>query len=177
MRAKRLVRIFRRFEDSESRGYVLDIGPRFFLFLLVSDRIWFDGFECFRIEDLKKVEAAPYAAFAEAALKKRRQAKPRRPAVRLGRSEELLTSAGRTFPLVSIHCEVVDRNVCWIGCVLSVQGGRVRLRLITPAAEWESKPTFYRLSQITRISFGGDYERALQLVGGPPPRAVRRTGR
>jgi hypothetical protein len=45
--ARTFVRFSRRFEQSAIRGYVLDVGPRFFLFALVSDRIWFDGFECF----------------------------------------------------------------------------------------------------------------------------------
>lgn len=37
---------------------------------------------------------------------------------------------------------------------------------MTPDALWEEKPEIYRLSQITRVSFGGDYETALHLVGG-----------
>jgi hypothetical protein len=43
------------------RGYVLDIGPKFFLLALLSDRIWFDAFECFRINDVKDVGVDPYA--------------------------------------------------------------------------------------------------------------------
>ena len=51
------VRISRRFESSPIRGYVIEVGPTFFLLALVSDRLWFDGFECFRIADLKMVES------------------------------------------------------------------------------------------------------------------------
>ena len=54
LRGHDLVRFYRRFEDSSVRGYVLDIGPKFFLLALVSDRVWFDGFECFRISDVRK---------------------------------------------------------------------------------------------------------------------------
>lgn len=175
MRARRLMRISRRFKSSKIRGYVLDIGPRFFLLALVSDRIWFDGFECFRIEDVKSLVQDPHASFIEAALEKRRERRPRKPAVRLRRTEELLTSAGRAFPLVAIHCEEADRGVCWIGRVLGVKGARVSLLEISPGAEWWREPTAYRLSEITRVSFGGDYERALHLVGGKPPRLPQMT--
>jgi hypothetical protein len=44
----------------------------------------------------------------------------------------------------------------------------VSLLEITPSAEWEPRPTQYRLSEITRVNFGGDYEGALYMVGGEP---------
>jgi len=69
MRHREFIRFSRRFESSEIRGYVVDVGPLFFLLALVSDRIWFDGFECFRITDIRDVGPDPYARFAEAALK------------------------------------------------------------------------------------------------------------
>jgi hypothetical protein len=70
MRSRKFIRFSRRFESSKIRGYVLDIGPQFFLLALVSDRIWFDGFECFRINDVKDLRPDPHALFAEAAVKK-----------------------------------------------------------------------------------------------------------
>jgi hypothetical protein len=77
-RARRFLRFSSRFEDSPVSGYVLDVGPRFFLLALVSDRIWFDGFECFRVRDVRDVRTDPYARFAEAALKRRRERVPRK---------------------------------------------------------------------------------------------------
>ena len=59
MRYRQLVRFERRFEAGFVRGYVLDVGPRFFLLSLVSDRVRFDGFECFRISRCKEHEARP----------------------------------------------------------------------------------------------------------------------
>jgi hypothetical protein len=41
---------------------------------------------------------------------------------------------------------------------------------INPDATWDDTPSEYRLSEITRVNFGGDYEDALYLVGGSPPR-------
>ena len=179
MRKRQFVRFDRRFEDSAVRGYVLDVGPKFFLLALVSDRIWFDGFECFRVGDVRGLRPDPHARFAESALRKRRDPLPPKPRVNVRSIEELLVSAGRLFPLVTVHREAVGPEICWIGRILGVERSRVSLLEITPDATWEEKPESFRLSEITRVNFGGDYETALQLVGGDPAQAiqtVQRTG-
>lgn len=168
MRHGQFVRFHRRFEKSTIHGYVLDIGPHFFLLALVSDRLRFDGFECFRIRDVKNLKQDPYAAFVEVALKKRGQRKPKKPRVSLASIDKLLLSASQSYPLVTIHREQVDPDVCWIGRVSDVTNGYVTLREIGPGAKWESGTTKYRLSEITRVNFGADYEDALYLVGGEP---------
>src|ERR1035438_2675539 len=170
MRDQRLVRFSRRFESSTIGGYVMDVGPRFFLFAQVSDRIRFDGFECSRCSDVKELRPDPHVSFVETALLKRAERKPKKPRVSVGGIEELILSAGRAFPLVTIHREQVAPGVCWIGRVLGVDSGRVSLLAIDPDAKWEEAPTEYRVVEITRVSFGGDYENALHLVGGAPVR-------
>jgi hypothetical protein len=164
------IRFRRRFEKSDIRGYVLDIGPKFFLLALVSDRIHFDGFELFRINDVHNLRPDPYADFAEAALNKRRERIPRKPKINVQDIEKILLSAGRAFPLVTIHREKVDPRVCWIGRIFGVQKKVVSILEINPHASWDAEPTLYRLSEITRVNFGGDYENALYMVGGEPPR-------
>ncbi len=166
IRKHRLIRFSRRFEVSSVHGYVLDIGPRFFLLALVSDRIWFDGFECFRLNDVSNVSPDPYATFTEAALRRRAERIPRKPRVSVASIEELLLSANRVFPLVTVHREQKNPEVCSIGRVIGVDRGRVSLLEINPDATWEKKPADYRLSEITRVNFGGDYEDALAIVGG-----------
>jgi hypothetical protein len=168
MRERTFVRLSRRFENSAVRGYVLAVGPQFFLLALVSDRIWFDGFECFRISDIRHIRPDQYATFAEAALKKRAERIPKKIRVGVDSVEQLLLTATRAFPLVTIHREKVDPDVCWIGRVLGVDRGYVSLLEITPQATWEKMPTKYRISEITRVNFGGDYEDALHLVAGNP---------
>jgi hypothetical protein len=174
LRARQFVRFSQRFENYPIRGYVLDIGPRFFLMALVSDRLWFDGFECFRLSDVSGVMADPYARFAEAALRKRRERVPKKPRVSVASIEELVLSAGRVFPFVTIHREKVDPSVCWIGRILGVEQGRVSLLEISPDATWEDKPSTYQLKEITRVNFGGDYENALNLVAKDPGQRTRK---
>jgi hypothetical protein len=79
-----------------------------------------------------------------------------------------LLSAGRAFPLVTIHREQVDPDVCWIGRVQGLDRGRVSLLEIGPDAQWDDFPEEYRVKEITRVNFGGEYEGALHLVGGDP---------
>jgi hypothetical protein len=80
----------------------------------------------------------------------------------------MVLSAGRAFPLVAVHREEVDSSVCWIGRVLKVRGGRLSLREVDPAAKWRDRTTEFRLAEVTRLNFGGDYESALHLVAGEP---------
>jgi hypothetical protein len=52
--------------------------------------------------------------------------------------------------------------------VQGVDRGRLSLLEIGPDAKWEDSPKEYRVAEITRVNFGGDYEDALHLVGGNP---------
>ena len=168
MRIGHFIRFKRRFEVGHVRGYVLDVGPEFFLLSLVSDRVRFDGFECFRISDVRNLMPDPYCAFAEAALKKRGERKPKKPAVSVATIGAILVSATRVFPLVTIHRERVEPDICHIGRVRSVRDGRVSLLEIGPDAKWDATASEYQIREITRINFGGDYEDALHVVGGKP---------
>jgi hypothetical protein len=167
LRDKTLVKFTRPFEDGSVNGYILAIGPRWFLLALVGDGIRFNGFQCFRLSDVRELQVPhAYAAFAEAALKKRGERLPKKPRVSVAGIEELLLSANRAFPLVTIHREKVDPDICEIGRVVQVKDGRVSLLEINPDATWDAEPKQYRLRDITRVDFGGEYEEALQLVGG-----------
>jgi hypothetical protein len=169
MRNRQFVRFTRRFEQGSVRGYVLDVGPRFFLLASQGDEIRFDGFSCFRLGDVNGLRPDPYAAFAEAALKRLRVPMPKKPKVSVVSIGELLLSASKAFPLLTIHRETVDPDVCWIGKIKEVQRGQVSLLEIGPDAKWDREPTAYRMNEITSVEFGGEYERALHLVGGNPP--------
>jgi hypothetical protein len=171
--AGRLVRFKRRFESSEIHGYVEDVGPEYFLLSLISDRIRFDGFVCFRISDVSDIRPDPYTEFVEAALDKRAELRPAKPAVNLETLTGLLLTAGDAFPLVTIHHEITHPDICHIGKVLQVNRGSVWLLEISPNATWDSEPYRHTLRDITQINFGGDYEDALQRVGGDSAPDVR----
>jgi|HubBroStandDraft_2_1064218.scaffolds.fasta_scaffold115348_1 hypothetical protein len=167
LRKRLLVRFASVLDRGTVNGYVLDVGPQFFLIALVSDGIRSNGFQCYRLSDIRKLRVPDkYAGFHEAVLKKRGIRFPRKPPVIVSSLAELLVTANRAFPLITIHREKVDGNACWIGRVVDVSRGRVTLLEIGPDASWDDDLETYRLSEITRVDFGGDYENALQLIGG-----------
>jgi hypothetical protein len=163
------VQFERPFEPGTFEGYVLDIGPQFFLLAVVREDMRFNGFACLRIADVRRLQApAKYAEFAEAALRKRGQYLAEKPNVDLSNVANLLRSANIGFPLITIHRERVDPDVCHIGRVSGIDRGTVSLLEIGPDAVWDRELCSYRLREITRVDFGGGYEEALDLVGGPP---------
>jgi hypothetical protein len=167
LRKKLLVRFASVLERGTVNGYVLDVGPQFFLIALISDGIRPNGFQCYRLSDVRKLQVPDkYARFHEAVLKKRGMRFQKKPRVDVSSLAKLLLTANRAFPLVTIHREKADAGACWIGRVVEVRRGRVTLLEIDPGAIWDDRLETYRLSEITRVDFGGDYENALQLIGG-----------
>lgn len=172
--AGHLVRLHARSQSVHTCGYVRTVGAEFALTSVVSDGIWFDGFNCLRIDDIEAVELDPHAAFYEAVLKARADIPPASPAIDLDSVESLLTSASALLPLVTIHTGGDDIDVCYIGRVLSIEGGIVWMLEIDADAIWDADPTPHRLIDITRVDFSGDYEDALHLVGDAPSEPVER---
>ena len=164
-----VVKFERPFEPGTFEGYVLDVGPQFFLLAVVREDMRFNGFTCLRIADVRRLQVpAKYAAFAEAALRKRGEYLAEKPNIDLSNSCNLLRSADVLFPLITIHRERVDSDVCHIGRVSGINNNTVSLLEIGPDAAWDKELCSYSLREITRVDFGGGYEEALHLVGGHP---------
>jgi len=168
LREQKLIRLYRPFEQTYVRGYILGVDSEFFLLGLVSDRLWLDGFECFRTDEVDELVDDPYAEFTQAALAARGEGRPEL-TLRLTNIAALLLSAAERFPLVTIHKERDRPDACYVGKVISVEGGIVWMLEIGPDAKWDAAPTAHKLGEITRVNFGGDYEDALALIGGSPP--------
>jgi len=166
-----MVRFERRFDPHSTTGYVVGVGAHLFLLVHIDDSIRFDGFQVHRHRDVRKLRAEPNASFLEAALKRRRAVRPAKPRLRLHDIRQLIRAAGRHFPLLAIHREQVDPDVCQIGAVMDVGERRVTLREIRPDGTWRSELDHYALREITRVDFGGSYEDALHVVGGRAPPA------
>lgn len=163
-----LVEFTRPVEDESVVGYVLATGPRFFLLALVEDNARFNGFQCLRLQDVRNLQVpAKHARFTEAALKLRGERRPRTPDVSVSTVQDLLKTASQAFPLITIHREMMAPDICHIGYVVAVSNSEVSLLEIGPDAEWDDEPESYRIKEITRVDFGGVYEEALILVGGP----------
>jgi hypothetical protein len=170
LKGRHVVTFNRPCEPGSVTGYVLKIGPRFFMVAIVSDEQRLAGYQCFRISDVRSLHVpARNAAFTKQALKLRGERMPKTPRVTVANLPELLTTASRAFPLVTIHRERANPDICQIGRVVDVSKSSVTLLEIGSDAKWDAEPESYRLSEITRVDFGGGYEEALHLVGGEPP--------
>jgi hypothetical protein len=160
-----LVRVHRSVESGWANGYVVGVGPEFFAVCLVSDLIIFNGFQAFRFVDLSAVEApAPHADFVDRALRLRKALRPRDPSIDLKDLPSLLRSASAAFPLIALHREIKDPDVCHIGSVEGLTNDAVVLKAIGPDADWLEERETFALADITRVDFGGLYEEALSLV-------------
>jgi hypothetical protein len=167
---ERVVRVRRGIRRADKlEGYVVGIGRRWFLLHLLSPDIFLNGYSALRIADVNQVkdlggtESFPARALALAGEKPRRL-----PEVELSSARTLLATAGAISPVVSIHTERIEPDVCYVGRPLSATK-RLRLLEVTPQATWESAPSRWAYNDITRVDFGGRYEQALHEVAGPPP--------
>jgi hypothetical protein len=157
---------------------VLDTGPKFFLVGLIDERIRFNGFQCMRFSDVRRLKApAPYAEFFVAALIKRGEVIKRKPSIELSNIAAILESANQIAPLITIHTQKTHPDICWIGRALGGTKSHVSLLEIGPDAVWETAPMEKALKAITRVDFLGGYEDALYSVGGNPPKLKLKTRR
>jgi hypothetical protein len=112
---------------------------------MVSDGVSYAGFQAFRLQDVAAIDTpSPRAAFYETVLRKRKLRRPLTSKLNLLSTQELVRSAGACFPLIAIHREKADPDVCHIGKVVSASPVSVSLLEVTPDATWDEIP--YNLS-------------------------------
>jgi len=171
-----LVRVHRRKHLDCYDGYVLAVGKRWLLLANLDGAIVLDGYTALRRRDVKSVRRKCTADFVRTALTLRGQWPPAPPAtqVDLEGTRSLLASLRGQWPLVTVHPELEDPDVCFIGDLQHVGRKWMRLREITPQATWTEPPSEFRIDRITRVDMGGRYEQALiDVVRSDPTRTVR----
>jgi hypothetical protein len=170
-----LVRIERSVESGCVDGYVVAVAKKWLVMLVLGDGVTFVGYQAYRLTDLAVLTTpAPYAAFQEAVIRKRKLPRKTPRGLQLFSTGALLSSANEKFSLISIYCEEKDPDICHIGRVATISRTSVMLNEVTPNAAWKSGLSTYPLAQITRVDFGGPYEEALALVAGSLARELRR---
>ena len=164
---KLIVKFARPFEPGTFIGFVMDVGPKFFLLAVIKDGFAFEQYSFLRTKDIRNLEVpAKYSDFYKTVRVKRGDKMPPKIKVRLTDAESILRSQAGS--LVAIHRERVAPETCHIGIVESGNATYVELLEIGPDAKWQTESNYYRLNQITRIDLPGPYEKALLLAGGEP---------
>lgn len=162
------VSVDRRADPHPLYGCVVEVSPKWVLLHHLEGVFFLNGYVAVRMKHVRKVKRLTGETVVATGLRHFGE-EPRPPEeIDLSSTRALLLSAGAAYPLVTIHTERRDPDVCYVGRPEGVDGRGLRLREITPAGEWRRKATHWRLSDITRIDFGGRYEVALDLVGGAP---------
>ncbi len=162
------IRIFRQRVEGDDAwicGILMDASRDLLLLQTVSNQIHLNGYQIIRRRDISHIERpAPQHEFINKALKLRGQT-PRHPgALNLESMSKALKSSTRLSPLVTIHQEITDPSVCWIGRIHRINDDLLTLQSMTPEAQLESFQDEYDVENITRIEFGGAYEDALWQV-------------
>jgi hypothetical protein len=151
--------------EDKIEGYVVGVSELFvMLHALDPDYINLNGYIVLRAEDIHRYRIRDdYEFFLNRALKLKGIQPVPQPEIDLSSFPTLLASANAHFPLVTIHREIMDAEICFIGRVQKLTDKTVTLEEISPAAKWE-RTRRYNFKDITRIDFGGGYEEALALV-------------
>ena len=153
------------------RGYVLAIGQTWMLMAKTRDGGYLDGFTVLRVADVTKVREDP--SFEARFLRHMDQWPPAGPSVPIDLSgpQTIIASAAALHTLVTLYTEQKWPDECYIGAPVDWDKNRVWLLEVDGQAHWERDMSPYRLKEVTRIEFGGDYEKALIAVAGAlPPR-------
>jgi hypothetical protein len=151
------------------RGFVIDGSPQLSLVqILDCDSFRLDGYAVIRNADVRRWRAIPEDNFlARAArLHKLRPSKP--DTVNIASLGEAAASAGAAFPLITIHCERIDKGACYVGRMLLTDQRAVTILYLSPEAEWEEAES-YSLRDITLLEFGGAYEGLLARMAEKLP--------
>ncbi|OQX38185.1 MAG: hypothetical protein B0D91_04840 [Oceanospirillales bacterium LUC14_002_19_P2] len=163
-----LVRVFRESIEGEgawSNGFVIEQSQELLLLQLINDRISLDGYQLLRQSDITDIEQPmPHHGFIEKALELRQQHPVHPGIVNMSSMESALQSISQSSPLVTIHQESLEPDICWIGRVVSTSQGSLYLKCITPDARFEQDVDSYRIADVSRVDFGGDYEQILWRV-------------
>lgn len=171
MEDRTLVRLTRSIRNADKvDGFVVGIGEEWVLLASLDPNIDLDGFTGVRLADITKVAVRGGPdSFVPRALHVRGKWPPVPAEVNLDGVSELIRTAADLAPLVVIHIEADDPDVCFIGRPIRFTARKVHLVEIDPQARWRDQPRKYLLQSVTQVEFGGRYEEALVLVGGTEP--------
>ena len=153
--------------DRRTHGFVIAVSEGLVLLNIMSDRIDLDGYEVLRVSDITSCEREfPRKAFYLKGLNLKGEA-PNTPLdLDLSSMRSLLSSAQARFPLLVIHRERVASGECVRGQLKLMSNEAFALRYIDPDGCWADDPKHYRYADVTRVGFGGEYEKTLAAVAG-----------
>jgi hypothetical protein len=157
-------------------GYVVGVSDDFVLMHILDPNLYLNGYSVLRVGDIADIHILNSAeSFMDRALKLRGIEPVLQPGIDLTGLPALLESANQHYPLITLHCENLDENICYIGRIRKMAEKKLVLEEINPCAQWE-RVRCYKFKDITRVDFGGGYESALALVAEHEASIARQIG-
>ncbi|GGU49246.1 hypothetical protein [Streptomyces lavendofoliae] len=167
-----LVRVHRAIPRADRfEGFVVGVDAGWTLIARCTD-IRLDGWTAVRTADIVKVRRRGDGNCLTIRALRRRGRWPVRmpePAVRLDTLPALAESASAAFGLITLHVERHMPDVCYIGALTELRRASLRLREVDTEARWRDGVSAFRFKDITRVEFGGHYEKTLREFAGPRP--------
>lgn len=147
-------------------GCVVGVSQKWLLLHYLEGCYFLNGYVAVRMNHVRAVERLGAEEVIATGLRHFGESPQAPERIDLSSTRDLLSSAGTAYPLVTIHSENIDPEVCHVGKPEGFDRRGLQMREVSPAGEWDLDPTHWRLSDITRVDFGGRYETALDLVAG-----------
>jgi hypothetical protein len=150
----------------ERHGVVLQIGDDWMLMATVRDGGYLNGYMALRLDLIRHVRAEHGL---EEFLKQGPTWPPRKVVTGATNSPRSLLESGiETSGVLSVFMEKKWQRTFFVGVPVKYSKKAAELVTIGTKARWEDGTFKVRYKDLTQISFGGDYEKALwATVGGP----------
>ncbi|HEY1170123.1 MAG TPA: hypothetical protein VGH19_02030 [Verrucomicrobiae bacterium] len=161
--AGQLVEIRRHIKGTKSTcGFLVDFTPEIILFQSLDwDTFRLNGYSAVLDADIKDFRVFDRSTYWQHRAVKHYQLEPTPlPTVSIASLSALLSTVAARFPLVTIHRERIDPNVCYIGQLAKLSRATFTLEDLNYHTEWTG-PRRIRFNDVTRLDFGGGYESAL----------------
>lgn len=148
-------------------GYLLDFSNNWSLINISHDDFFLNGYSIIKNDHIKRFRLIDdYNNFFDRALKKLGQV-PKKPSnIDLKNIDSILQSVNIEYPIFNIHREILNNEICHIGSLQKVNLKTITLNLLDPGANYDGNFRINK-SDITRIDFGGNYEKCLWLMASP----------
>ncbi|HEX7761125.1 MAG TPA: hypothetical protein VF459_16585 [Caulobacteraceae bacterium] len=146
------------------QGLLVSQSKDWVYFYVVDQLVIPNGFALLRRDTIEAIEQCDRSEFMKKALKLKGYEFQQPPPLELSGSRSILTSLMGRHILSTIYIEEIDPDVVYIGYAKVVGDVYFEISPLSPSAEAQSRNDRFRLSELTRIDFGGEYEKALQLV-------------
>lgn len=164
---KKIVKIRTRYDESNYSCYIIDWSDEWLVTKTISGDILSDGYTVFQRTGIKNIKQSKAEKFVSDALKLRKEKWPKiSPRIKknLDKPGDIIQAVLKSFPLVTLHFERWDPDVCFIGRDVKIKGNYLKWYGIDPNAEMKKEAFEFKLNKITKIQFGDQYSNALWQV-------------